>query len=166
MRASPVLKRIALACVLLPLLALAAWYAIAFLPHLATMKASSARGLAASGDAVRMLKDTSASPGNVRGWAVRTSYAAAHPQGLRDGMLAWHANTLLWYSASVVHFNDADILGIYIDCASGACGQGLPSAAERYFGKSLRDVTPREMASLVAHARYPARSFPAPDASH
>lgn len=160
------LKRIALVCMLLPVLVLAAWYAIAFLPHLATMKASSARGLAALGDAGRLLADAHALPREMRTWAVRQSYATAHPQGPRNGMGVWHANNVLWYGASFIHFGDAEIRGVWTDCAIGPCGQGLPSAAQRDLGKSLRDVSPREMASLVAHARYPARAVPVPDVSH
>jgi hypothetical protein len=158
------LKRIALLCVLLPVLALAAWYTIAFLPHLASVKASSARGLAALGDAGRLLAEAHASPREMRTWAVRQSYATAHPQGPRNGMGVWHANNLLWYGASFIHFSNAEIRGVWTDCAIGPCGQGLPSAAQRYLGKSLHAVSPHEMAALVAYTRHPARNMPVADA--
>jgi len=86
---------------------------------------------------------------------MRQSYATANP--LQDGMLAWHANTLLWYGASYLHFSHEEVAGIWFDCAGQGCGDGLGAAAQRYLGKPLRDATPEEMTRLLDFARSPAR---------
>lgn len=115
-----VLKRFVLVCALLPVLALLAWYAIAFLPHLANMKASSARGLAMMRHAGRWPSVLAAHHGNMRASAVRQCYALIRPNGPVNGMLVWHANHVLWYGASFMHFNDQEMAGILIDCAAQA----------------------------------------------
>jgi len=51
-------------------------------------------------------------PQSLRAWATRQSYAATHPAQHR--MAVWHANTVLWYGASYLHFNDREILGIWL----------------------------------------------------
>jgi hypothetical protein len=68
--------RTTLLCGLLLLLSMATWYAVSFLPHLAMMQSSSARGLAAVGDVARWqpaLVSEHATPQSVRAWAVRQS---------------------------------------------------------------------------------------------
>jgi hypothetical protein len=75
-------------------------------------------------------------------------------------MWSWHANNLLWYGASYLHFDERAVFGIWVDCAVGDCGQGLPAAARRYLGKELAAVAPGEIRGLVRHVRYPARNIP------
>lgn len=158
------LKRYAFAIVLLAVLPLPIWYACSFLPALATMQSSSARGLAALGDAARWsaaLAGADEAPARMRTWSIRQSYADAHPR--HESPTVWHLNNLLWHGASYLHFNDREMLGIWIDCAAQGCGRGLPYAARQYLGKNLRDISPLEITRLIAYARSPGRNIPTPD---
>jgi len=61
-------------------------------------------------------------------------------------------------------FSKADILSIYLNRAYlGAGATGFEAAAQRYFGKSARDVTPAEAAMLAGLLRAPSRFAPTND---
>ncbi len=61
-------------------------------------------------------------------------------------------------------FSKSDILSIYLNRAYlGAGATGFEAAAQRYFGKSAREVTPAEAAMLAGLLRAPSRYAPTND---
>ncbi len=86
--------------------------------------------------------------------------AALVYQQHRASMMSWHANNLLWYGASCIHFGTADVFDIWADCAIGGCGHGLNEAARKYFAKNLSELSEMQVAALVAAVRGPSLFAP------
>jgi membrane carboxypeptidase/penicillin-binding protein len=72
----------------------------------------------------------------------------------------WNANNILWRGASLMHFTEQEIFGLWVECALSRCDGGLNFIARKYFGKELLELSQRELASLVAVVRSPTRYAP------
>lgn len=161
------LKRVSLAFIGMPLLALAAWYSFLFLPHLAELNDISSRGSESVKEIESVLYPLAVageSREGLRSYAVRQAYYSLVYKDNRGRMFAWHANTILWYGASYIHFNDRELFGIWAQCALSGCGQGLNEVARKYFGKELAAFSERELAGIVAVVRSPTMFAPGTEA--
>ena len=161
------LKRVTLAFIGIPLIALAAWYSFSFLPHIAELNDISSRGSESVKEiesALYPLAVASESREGLRSYAVRQAYYSLVYKDNPGRTLAWHANNILWYGASYFHFNDHELFGIWAQCALSGCGQGLNEVARKYFGKDLVVFSEKELAGIVAVIRSPTRFAPGTEA--
>ncbi len=150
-----------------PILGVAVWYSVSFLPYLGELKEISSRGSASINGVETVLYPlavASESKVGLRSYAARQAYYSLVYEKKPGRMLAWHANNLLWYSASFIHFNDQEAFGIWAQCALSGCGHGLNEIAQKYFGKELVSFSERELAGLVAVVRSPTRFAPGTEA--
>lgn len=148
------------------LLAVAAWYAVSFLPHIGELQAIAVRGNASVGGIENVLYPLAVageSKEGLRSWAVRQAYRSLVYEKTRGQMLSWHANNTLWYGASRLHLNERQVFGLWVECAIAGCGYGLKEAARKYFGKELTQLSERELAGLVAAVRNPTMFAPGSD---
>ncbi|HEY0664735.1 MAG TPA: hypothetical protein VGD24_01585 [Gallionella sp.] len=161
------LKRATILVIGAPILGVAVWYSVSFLPYLGELKEISSRGRASVKDVESVLYPlavASESKEGLRSYAARQAYYSLVYEKNPVRMFAWHANNLLWYSATFFHFNDQETFGIWAQCALSGCGQGLNEIAQRYFGKELVSFSERELAGLVAVVRSPTRFAPGTEA--
>lgn len=150
-----------------PILGLAVWYSASFLPHLGELRDISSRGrvsLKNVESGLYPLVVASETKEYLRSYALRQAYHSLVYDKNPGRMVWWHANNLLWYGASFIHFNDQDIFGIWADCALLGCGHGLIEIAPEYFGKELAAFSEKELASLVGVVRSPKRLAPGTEA--
>ena len=141
-----------------PLAALAVWYSVSFLPHLPELRQLAQHGhesVEHAGPSLHSLALAGEGEKGIRVFAMRQAYASLVYQQRRAGMMSWHANNLLWYGASWIHFGAADVFDIWADCAIGGCGHDLNEAARNYFAKDLSELSEMQMAALVAAVRSP-----------
>lgn len=150
-----------------PLLGLVAWYSFSFLPHLRDLNDISSRG----NESVKVIESVlyplavaSESREGLRSYAVRQAYYSLEYKDNPGRTLVWHANNILWYGASYLHFNDREIFGIWAQCALSECGQGLNKIARKYFGKDLASFSEMELSGLVAMIRSPTMFAPSTEA--
>ena len=162
------LKRVTLAVIGVPLLALVAWYSFSFLPHLGDLNDISSRGsesITAIESVLYPLAVASESNEGIRAYAMRQAYYSLEHKDNSGRTLVWHANNILWYGASYLHFNDRELFGIWAQCALSECGQGgLNEIARKYFGKELVAFSEKELSGLVAVIRSPTKFPPRTDA--
>lgn len=157
------LKMIIIAVVGGPLIVLGLWYAISFLPHLGELKSIASRG----NESIRSIEHVfyplvvaGESKKGIRSYATRQAYWTLVHQKTPGRMLIWHTNNMLWYGASYMHFNEHQILGLWVECALSHCENGLKDVAQKYFGKALIDLSEKEQAELVAVMRHPTKYAP------
>jgi hypothetical protein len=161
------LKRLILAFIGTPLLALAAWYSFSFLPHLGELNEISSRGSESVKEIENVLYPLAIageSREGLRSYAVRQAYFSLVDKDNPGRMLVWHANNFLWYGASYLHFNNHELFGIWAQCALLGCAQGLNEVARKYFGKDLTAFSKKELAGIVAVIRSPTRFAPGTEA--
>lgn len=143
--------------------ALVFWYAISFLPHLSELKSISSRGSESIGSiehAFYPLAVAGESTEGLRSYAVRQAYRSLVFEHSPGGTFSWHTNNILWLGASYFHFNEHEIFGLWVECALSRCDSGLKSAARKYFGKEITDLSEKELAGLVAVVKGPTRYAP------
>jgi len=151
----------------IPLLGVAIWYLISFLPHVREIKEIAVRGNAEAGGVENLLYPLAVaaeSEDRIRSWSVSRAYSYLVNENARDGMLSWHANNLLWIQASRLHLSDRQVFGLWVACAISGCGHGLEGAAKTYFGRPLKDLSEPELAALVAAVSSPSRFSPGSEA--
>lgn len=159
------LKKITILSIGTALISIVIWYSASFLPHLGELKELSSRGsivIMDVEDDLYPLAVAGESKNGIRSYVTRSAYySLVHEDANKSTKLVWHANNILWYGASFIHFNDQEIFGIWAQCALAGCGHGLNEIAQRYFGKKLMYFSEKELASLVAVIRNP--TYFAPD---
>ena len=118
------LRRVTALVISASLFALLAWYSISFLPHLADLKEISLRG----SDSVKNIEGVlyplavaSESRDGLRLYAARQAYYSLVHEKNPGRMFVWHANNVLWYTASYLHFNDYQSFCIWVQCALSGC---------------------------------------------
>ncbi len=156
-------RPVVFACFTTPPAVLCVWYMLSFLPHLGELKALAAQGNQAIKNVRTMLYSMAVigeTEAVIRSHSIRQAYSFLTANKRPGSMLSWHMNNALWLGASKLHFTDEEMFGIWVECSIHGCGHGLEEAAHKQFGKTLNDLSLREMADLVAAVRSPTRYAP------
>jgi hypothetical protein len=155
--------RILLAIVATPIIGLIVWYGISFLPHINEIKEMSDSGAEMASpvyDPLKKLAVASETKKGIRVYAIRQAYWSLVFSEERSSTLSWHANNTLWYLVSNLHYSEEEVFGLWVSCALAGCGKGLPDVALKYYGKTLNNMSERELAGLVAMVRSPSKYKP------
>jgi len=143
------------------------WYALAYLPYVASIRTLATQGASSIQGAHPLLRPlvlADQTPAQVRSYAMRQAYFSLVFEKQRGRPFSWHANNALWYLASYLHFQDRDMIGVWAQCAFG-CGHGLKEASLQYLHKDVHLLSEREAANLVAAVKSPARYVPGSSAN-
>ncbi len=159
------LTKIAAVVFAVPLIAIAAWYAVSFLPYLGDLKNLAQRGqesMSGVETTLYPLAIAAETKKGIRFWAIRQAYVSQVLKfGKRpSGTLARHLNQGLWYVASYIHLTDREVFSVWVECSFYSCRHGLPGAAQKYFGRELKNLSETELASLVATVKNPTMFAP------
>lgn len=139
-----------------------AWYAVSFLPHVSKLNSVSERTSLLDSEILSelyLLSITRETEGGVRAYAMKQAYRSLSLDPKGENNTLWHANSLLWYFASYLHFNNQEVFGLWVDCSIYGCGQGLPEASLRYYGENINNLSQRQLASLVLLVRNPKQNL-------
>jgi len=151
-----------------PIAGLAIWYGVSFYPYVSQMEkmAGSANSSAQPvADTLYKYAVVAESEYGIRSYATTQAYWSLVFSKNRTSTLSWHANNLLWYLASHLHFNKKEIFGLWLSCSIERCGNGLSSAAVKYYGKELASLSVRELVGLVAMVKSPSAYKPGSERS-
>jgi len=160
-------QTITAALVAFPLLVPLTWYALAYLPYVASIRTLATQGASSIQGANPLLQPlvlADQTPAQVRSYAMRQAYFSLVFENHRGSAFSWHAHNTLWYLASYLHFEDSEMLGLWAQCVF-RCGHGLKEASLHYLHKDLRLLSEREAANLVAAAKSPVRYVPGSSAN-
>lgn len=147
------LKKIVLTILLsffaVPLTILGIWYAISFLPYLNQLKIYAAQGeekvknINPNFYSIVLVVETKK---GIRIHAIRRAYSKLrqHKRIKRD------ITEVLWIYASYIHFSESEIFGLWVECLLGRRRDFEGGIAQKYFKKSLENLSEKELASLVA----------------
>lgn len=144
------------AAVLIPLVGLLAYDALAFQPHHKEIRAI----LAAAEPEDRsppelvqrlVLAQDSTIPSVPVARHLLTQFVPDH----RGGMLGWHGRFFLWDLMVRIHLSRKEQLGLYCSLAHNGEGAGLNSLAQRMYQKPLGLLSPTETATVVAYLHAP-----------
>ncbi len=163
------LEKVVVVMVLVPSIAAGIWYAVFFLPHLHNLKTIAKQGQEAINGieaTLYPLAVVAETKKGIRSWAIRQAYSTLVSQKNRGSTFSWHLNNGLWHAASYLHFNEREIFSIWAVCSLHGCGHGLKEAAQKLFGKDLKSLSERELASLVAMVKNPSRFVPGTEAGN
>jgi hypothetical protein len=150
-----------------PTVALLAWYAVSFLPHLDELKSHALAGTEAEQAAMESIYPLAMAAEGEKGIriaAVRHAYQSiVSTQG--KPMVQSHINALLWSFASYIHLDEKEIFSLWFNCVLFGCDKGLPQASQIYYGRDISQLSFRERAGLVALVKAPGAYRPGSDRS-
>jgi hypothetical protein len=146
-----------------PLLAFGIWYGVSFHPYTGKIENLANYG---NGSAEVVMPDlyqyavAAETEYGIRAHASRQAYWHLVSSKKRTSTLSRHMNSLLWYVASHITFDNKEIFGVWVACSVSQCGKGLPVASKEYFGKELVQMNQHELLGLVAMVKSPSAYKP------
>lgn len=162
------IKRTLLIAIVMPLVGVAVWYGSSFLPYVSQIKEvleKSNKDAQPVIDSLYIYAIAAGTEKEIRYWAVRQAYSSLSYSENRTKSIYWHADNILWYFASHLHFNNEEIFGLWLSCAISECGKGFHAAARKYYGKELAELSQRELLGLVAMVKSPSIFKPGSESS-
>ena len=160
--------RVLLTLLLSPFAAFAIWYVLSFQPYTSQIEKLAKYGNSEAQPVISELHEYAVAAETeygIRAYASRQAYWHLVFSKKRTSTLSWHLNSVLWYVASYITFNNKEMFGVWVACSVSRCGKGLPEASKEYYGKELALMSQHELLGLVAMVKSPSTYKPGSERS-
>jgi len=160
--------RVLLTLLISPVVAFGIWYELSFQPYtnqieeLANYGNSEAQPVMPELHKYAVAAETEY---GIRAYASQQTYWHFVFSNNRTSTLSWHINSVLWYAASYLKFDDKEIFGVWVACSVLRCGRGLPEVSKEYYGKEIARMDQHELLGLVAMVKSPSAYKPGSERS-
>ena len=98
-------------------------------------------------------------------YAVHIAFLERYPHPVPQSALLRSGHRALWSLTTHLLLSDDESFGLWVSCAYHGCNAGLPAASERYYAKSINELSLEEQAALVVLVSSPGEYPPGSESS-